>query len=256
MKIVALVLFLISAFYGLALPQSHTLSRHAEGVSFNSCSPKNKIIHHQEYSLLYNEEAEQAEWVAYRLTSSSIAPGIDRTNDYREDPSVGTGSAQPEDYIGSGYDRGHLAPARSMKSSVQSMSESFLLSNISPQLSEFNRGVWKRLEEKVRYWVGNHDSILVVSGPVLKDPLTTIGENKVVVPRAFFKTLVAFKGEQVMGIAFLVPHAFSHKSLYSFATSIDVVEELTGIDFYCNLNNPTQDTVEKNSKVKDFLFRE
>ena len=83
---------------------------------------------------------------------------------------VNKGSASLDDYRASGYDRGHLAPAGSMKMNEISMSESFFMSNMSPQSASFNRGVWKRLEGKVN-WSENNDSILVVPGPILDNPI-------------------------------------------------------------------------------------
>jgi len=73
-----------------------------------------QIISHTAYTL-NNERHEQASWVAYRLTSSHIAGTIGRTNDFRGDYKVATGSSSLSDYKGSGYDRGHLAPAGDMK---------------------------------------------------------------------------------------------------------------------------------------------
>ncbi|NOQ75142.1 MAG: DNA/RNA non-specific endonuclease [Crocinitomix sp.] len=217
-------------------------------------STGNQIINHNGYSLSYNEQAEQADWVFYKLTQSSISSSIERSNDYREDPFVSEGSATLEDYQNSGYDRGHLAPAGSMKVDAQSMSHSFFMSNISPQYPAFNRGVWKRLEGKVRYWVESKDSIFVVTGPVLDSPLDSIGSNNVIVPRAYYKTLLTYKDGKVKGIGFLLPHEESDKSIYSFATSIDSIEVITGINFYSNLDLPTQTKVEENSSIKAFIY--
>ena len=75
-----------------------------------------------------------------------------RKNDFRIDPVVKTVSATPADYRNSGYDRGHLCPAGDMAFSEIAMSESFYMSNISPQVPSFNRGIWKTLEQKVRDW--------------------------------------------------------------------------------------------------------
>lgn len=215
----------------------------------------NQIIYHNNYCLSYNEEAEQADWVFYKLTNSCISASIERSNDFRVDPLVNEGSATLKDYHGSGYDRGHMAPAGSMKVDAQSMSQSFYMSNMSPQSSGFNRGVWKRLEEKVRYWVEGNDSIFVVTGPILDSPIDSIGDNNVAVPRAYYKTLLAYKDTTVMGIGFLLPHEKSDKSLYSFAVSIDSIEVITGIDFYANLDVATQTKVESNSSVKSFIFK-
>ena len=88
----------------------------------------------------------------------------DRTNDFREDQiNVSTGTAYLEDYRGSGYDRGHLAPAEDFEWSAEAMSDSFFMSNMSPQDPSFNRGIWKRLENRVRTWALENDGIYVVA---------------------------------------------------------------------------------------------
>ena len=71
----------------------------------------NQIIKHKYYSLSYSEADEQAEWVAYLLTSKMPSGVVERTDDFRPDPLVTTGSAALTDYAGSGYDRGHMCPA-------------------------------------------------------------------------------------------------------------------------------------------------
>jgi hypothetical protein len=114
--------------------------------------PEEQIISHTAYLLSYNEEHEQANWVAYMLTSSKLGSGLERSNRFLEDPLVASGTATNADYAKSGYDRGHLAPAADMSWSMQVMQESFYYSNMSPQLPGFNRGIWKKLEEKVRDW--------------------------------------------------------------------------------------------------------
>lgn len=255
MKILYLIFFLSIFFAGNSQRKVESINHNHTRFNFNSCIDTNKIIHHQFYSLSYSEKAEQAEWVSYKLTSENFSKKIERTNDFREDPMINQGSASLDDYHASGYDRGHLAPAGSMKMNEASMSESFLMSNMSPQSAAFNRGVWKRLESKVRYWSESNDSILVVSGPILDNPISTIGTNDVYVPRAFYKVLIGFKNQKVMGIGFLIPHEKSDQSLYSYATSIDAIEELTGIDFYCKIDESIQLIVEANTSVKKFIFK-
>ena len=86
-----------------------------------------KIVEHNHYTLGYNEEHEQASWVAYRLFGHHIQnPSTKRKDNFRSDPKVKTGSAALSDYKGSGYDRGHLAPAADFKWSATAMSEIFL----------------------------------------------------------------------------------------------------------------------------------
>ena len=180
---------------------------------------------------------------------------IDRTNDYRFDPLVDNGSAGLDDYHGSGYDMGHLAPAKIMSHNYTSMSESFYLSNISPQVASFNRGIWKTLESKVRYWASDKDSIYVFTGPILDNPVNRIGKNNVSVPRAFYKTLLGFYNGRIEGLAFIIPNEQSKKSIFSFVTSIDEVEQITGIDFYYSFEKKIQDQFESNKDVKKWISK-
>ena len=112
------------------------------------------------------------------------------------------------------------------------------------------------LGDVLRYWTEIHDSILVVSGPILDNPITSIGYNEVYVPRAYFKALIAYKDNNAMGIGFLLPHEASSKSLYAFVTSIDDLETITGHDFYCNLEEPSLLMIERNDNLKKFIFKE
>ncbi|MFC1586208.1 DNA/RNA non-specific endonuclease [Fibrobacterota bacterium] len=128
-----------------------------------------QVIDRLGYSLCYADDHEQAHWVYYLVSADRLGGDVQRTDDFREDPDVITGSAALEDYRGSGYDRGHMCPAAVNKWSEQAMSESFFLSNISPQEPDFNQGVWLFLETRVRDWVTLFDSLYVVTGPVLRD---------------------------------------------------------------------------------------
>ncbi|MFZ9657177.1 MAG: DNA/RNA non-specific endonuclease, partial [Crocinitomicaceae bacterium] len=150
-----------------------------------SLHPGEIILSHTAYSFSYNEEHEQANWVAYLLTKTHLGSGVERSDRFMEDPIVSTGTATNADYAKSGYDRGHLAPAADMSWSETVMQESFYYSNMSPQLPGFNRGIWKRLEEQVRTWAEFYDSIYVVTGPVLSPELPKIGPNQVSVPKYY-----------------------------------------------------------------------
>jgi endonuclease G len=80
-------------------------------IEIPKVSNPNQVIYHTAYSLLYNEQHEQASWVAYNLTASETHRRYERTNKFISDPKVRTGTASQSDYSGSGYDRGHMAPA-------------------------------------------------------------------------------------------------------------------------------------------------
>ena len=187
------------------------------------------------FDLGYNEQFEQASWVAYVLTRGEIESGhVDRTNNFRPDKSIATGSASLKDYRGSGFDRGHLAPAGDMKWNQIAMSESFLMSNMSPQAPSFNRGIWKRLEEHVRSWAIEKDSLYVITGPVLEPIDSFIGENEVGVPGLYFKVLVDLSPPNHDFIAFLLPNTGSSDDLDDYAITVDSLEVITGYDFFAS----------------------
>jgi len=197
------------------------------------------VVSYTGFDLAYNEQFEQAAWVAYVLTKEEIESGfVERSDNFRSDTNIRTGSASLADYRGSGYDRGHLAPAGDMKWDPEAMSESFYLSNMSPQHPRFNRGIWKSLETQVRNWALEKDSIYVITGPVL-DPIDNyIGENQVGIPPYYFKVLVDLSPPDHSLIAFLLPNAATSDSLMSFAITVDSLEALTGYDFFAEAPNP------------------
>ena len=97
-----------------------------EETYFLPTTNNGRVVLHDHYALSYDEEHEQAEWVAYELTRTQLnAQSIKRTNDFRPDDKVLTRSATPADYKRSGYDRGHLAPAGDMNFNRTAMSQSF-----------------------------------------------------------------------------------------------------------------------------------
>ncbi|MCC9071972.1 DNA/RNA non-specific endonuclease [Flavobacterium sp. F-65] len=217
-------------------------------------STTNQIVKHDYYTLSYNEKFEQAEWVAYELKKSYI-----KNNDFKrpyfiEDDKVTTGSADWRNYKQSGYDKGHLCPAGDMEFNKKAYEDTFLTSNISPQVHAFNDGVWNRLEQKVRYWAVKYDDIYVVTGGVLNDSNTTIGKEKVLVPKYFYKILLDESNGKYKMIAFLVPNEKSERPLYDFVVSVDSIEKLTGIDFFPHLDDKIEDALEKNTDYKSWIF--
>ena len=208
-------------------------------------TPTDVIIKHFAYTLSYNEKHEQANWVAYELTAEETQKAVSRTNDFRPDPAVRTGSATNADYQGSGYDRGHMASAADMSWNVQSMEESFFYSNMSPQVPGFNRGIWKKLEERVRQWAMENKDIYVVTGPVLTGNLSAIGPDKVSVPRYYYKVVLDYSLPELKGIGFIMPNASSSRPLESYAVPIDSVEKVTGINFFSALPDKQEQAIEK-----------
>jgi endonuclease G len=204
-----------------------------------------QVIRHTGYSFVYNETYEQAAWVAYELTEKETEKQYDRTDKFIPDPAVSTGSAIDADYSGSGYDRGHLAPAADMGWSSTTMAESFYFSNMSPQVPGFNRGIWKRLEEQVRSWAIEYDTIYVVTGPVLKGNMGSIGANKVAIPNYYYKVILDMHSKPHQAIGFVMENASASGDLSQFAVSVDSVERFTGLDFFPSLDDASETSLEK-----------
>ncbi|MCH3917323.1 MAG: DNA/RNA non-specific endonuclease [Spirochaetia bacterium] len=211
------------------------------------------ITKHPGYTLSYNENYEVADWVAYEITRADIYGNATRSDDFRIDPTIPTGSAALEDYRGSGYDRGHLLPSAARKASENEQSATFYMSNMSMQAPKFNRGIWKELEETVRTFADRAGRVYVVSGPVLTDgPFKTVGKDKVAVPKEFYKVVLVDNPDETKGIGFIVPNEGSKKDPKDFAVSIDKVEQLTDLDFYPNLPDTIENKVEAQCNVNDW----
>jgi len=204
-----------------------------------------QIFDHIYYTLSYNEAHEQANWVMYKLLASYVSgKSAERSDNFRIDPEISTGSATSDDYKRSGYDRGHLLPAADMGWSPEAMSLTFLMSNMSPQEPSFNRGIWKKLETRVREWAIEDGLVYVVTGPVLEDGLPEIGEDKVSVPKYFYKVILDYQEPEIKGIGFVMANRKSKLDIYHYAVSIDSVEKLTGLDFFPALPDEFEDAME------------
>ena len=196
--------------------------------------------------LAYDEESEQAEWVGYLITKEQLEhPVTKRSNRFKTDKHIISGSATPKDYYKSGYDRGHLAPAADMLWSEDAMQESFYMSNMSPQLPAFNRGAWKRLEAAVRKVTLIEDSLIVISGPLFMDTLGYIGKNKVAIPSHYFKVIVDITKPGIGAVAYVMPNRNAKMDLDYYAISVDSLESLTGLDFMAELPDSIEDALEK-----------
>ncbi len=205
------------------------------------------------YALAQGARLKIPVWVQYEISPGDLSGGVERTNAFAPDTSIPYGSrAELSDYTGSGYDRGHQAPAADMSRNEKVMAESFLLSNIAPQVGVgFNQGIWKDLEEAVRGWVEQKGTLTVITGPVFavadkKVSYPVIGKDSVAVPTHFFKIVVDAKNpNDIEALAFLLPNKDLRGHAYSeYLVSIDEIEQMTGLDFLSSLPKDVQDRVE------------
>ncbi len=215
----------------------------------------NEVVTRTAYTLSYDDPHEVAAWVGYSLRPEHLRDCVGRSPKFFVDPDLRAGSATPEDYRGSGFDRGHLAPAGDMKWSAAAMRESFYYSNITPQRPGMNRGKWMQLETLVRAWAKSHDEVIVITGPVLNDVTQEIGHSRVAVPAQHFKVLLATKGGVRKAIAFLMGQSPSDRDLITYALPVRAIEQLTGWDFFPHLSRREQDRLEETLAPRAWDYR-
>lgn len=215
-------------------------------------STTNSIYKHKGYTLSYVEKHEQAEWVAYYLEESDFSSIKYTRPFFSQDPLVKTKSADWRNFKKTNYNKGHLCPAGDRKKTYDLYEETFYTSNASPQLYDFNAGIWNRFEQKTRYWASKYNGVYVITGGVLTNDLKTIGKEQVSVPNYFYKILLTKDGSKMIG--FLVPHEDSDEALYTFSVSVDSIEKLTGIDFFPALDDNLENKLEAMSNYKNWVF--
>lgn len=222
-------------------------------ATVNGSAEDHEVHSYNGFQLCYRESYEDAEWVAYVLTRDELNAVTERSNKFHADKEISTGSATPSDYTNSGYDRGHLAPAADLVWSEKSMNDSFLMSNMTPQAPDFNRGMWKSLEEQVRSWAQEFGEVVVVTGPILEKDASEykkIGKNQVAVPEYFYKVLLAQDSSGVkIGIAFILPNSKCEGSIWNYSVCIDDVEKRTNLDFFSLLDDSLENQIEANTNL-------
>ena len=205
------------------------------------------IIEHMGYALSYNSDYRVPNWVAYELLETELNTGFrSREDSFEPDPLVKGRQAYDRDYVGSGYDRGHMAPAADMRWRSQTMKESFYLSNVCPQNHNLNSGAWNDLEKQVRYEARYYKSIYVVCGPIFEfNEPRHIGRNHVMVPDSFFKALLAKRKDgSYAAIGFIFPNETCTRNLTLYAMTVDELEAKLGMDLFFNLDQKDQDAAE------------
>ena len=204
------------------------------------CSEEVEIIKHKAMILGYNEKHEQAQWVSHIVLPDVEKGNVSRTNNFRKDELVTSGTASKADYWYSGYDRGHLAPSADFRWSKTALSESYFYSNIAPQLPDLNREKWAELENAIReYVIENKIQVYVVTGGILHDSLPRMQnkgrENTVSIPSFFYKVILDNSNHR--GIGFVMPNGNCNYPIMSYAISIDSVEALTGLNFFSKIKD-------------------
>ena len=222
----------------------------------------NYLMEKPSFSLSYNRDKGTPNWVSWHLENDWTG-GLPRTDTFRADPAVPADwyRVQSTDYFASGFDRGHMTPNadRDNPASIPLNQETFLMSNMVPQSPDNNQGAWANFENLLRTLLPANE-IYVVAGPQgaggIGDngPATTIANGHVTVPAHTWKVVLVLPlGENDLSrvnaatrtIAVLMPNLNGIDSDWTqYITTVDEVEALTGYDFFANLPDIVENSIE------------
>ena len=153
-------------------------------------APRQRALCYDAFAVLHYGETRTPLFVAERLNRASIeaAQGEQRTNRFFADARLPRSErAELSDYKGSGYARGHMAPAGNMPNAT-AMAQSFSLANMVPQDQKQNSGPWSKIEQDTRRYAARaQGDVFVITGPVFGPASPTVGANQVRVPTHLFK---------------------------------------------------------------------
>jgi len=205
-----------------------------------------KVLRNIGYVVGYSEERRDPLWAAYRLFRTADPQTHPRPSRFRIDDRT-EARVRHEDFVGSGYDRGHMAPNYGIDVCYGrgAQLETFLMSNVCPQLAKLNQGLWQELEMTVaRDYANRFEEVWVVTGPIFEDQPNklTCGVH---VPGAFYKIVVDEKDGGPRMLAFILPQSPEPgETLKALLVSVDAVERQTGLDFFHELEDELEQKLE------------
>ncbi len=210
-------------------------------------------LSYEGFDVAFSPSHHQPAYVAWVLTPDHTDGPFSRKDvDFASDPSV-SGCASLADYKGSGYDRGHMAPAADMKWSLKAMQHCHYLTNMCPQDNALNSGAWATVEKNTRKWASKYGALVIIAGPVLTDVMPrTIGSSHIPVPERFFKVILAPQANPPMGIAFIMPNSKVEGGAQSTTATIDQIEAITGYDFFSALPDDIETQLEAHSALHEW----
>ena len=217
------------------------------------------------YSLEYSYKYKHSYWIAYRFDNTT-GGNVGRNEAYKPDPELPSQyAAKHNDYTNSGYTRGHLCASSDRQYSKEANQQTFYMSNISPQSGNgFNQSgsAWNTGEDKVQAWGYNisrsTDTLYVVKGGTIGEGMIKgYIKNEIAIPKYFFMAVLFRSGDNYKAIGFYMPHENlkddpDNKDPKKYLMSIDALEQETGIDFFHNLRDNIENTVEATYNLNDW----
>ncbi len=227
----------------------------------NTSDPNNYLLVNNYFALSYNRDKAIPNWSAWRLSKAELGD-LARPNPdpFRPDPRLPNNweRVTPSDYTGSGFDRGHLCPSADRSGSEEGMSDTFLMTNMTPQTPDLNRGPWVKLEAYLRTLVTRGNDVYIFAG--------VYGEKgklkkKVSVPTNDWKIAVSIPrgapiseiNPQTRVIAVDMPNvkAIKNADWQLYRVTVRQIEQRTGYNFFSNLPQLLQDEIENKTDTKN-----
>ncbi|GHB83511.1 DNA/RNA non-specific endonuclease [Persicitalea jodogahamensis] len=227
----------------------HTSLGNPTAARTDTTDADNYLILKEQFALSYNRSLGHANWVSWELDAEWLGD-TDRRDDFRPDPELPAGwyRVRPDDYTGSGFDRGHLCPSASRTTSEADNSSTFVMTNMIPQAPQLNREAWARLEAYCRSLVSQGYRLFVVAGSYgvggkgSQGYATTI-KGRISVPAHNYKVIVAVENsgsvDQIDGNTPVIAVDFpndadlvDNKSWSNFVTTPGAIEQAAGVTFF------------------------
>jgi endonuclease G len=198
----------------------------------------------------YDETRKNPAWVAYYLPGPTMYTGHKRIRKFSVDERT-CAKVSHSDYTHSGYSRGHMAPSYNIFSRYgrEAQKQTYLMSNVCPQLQWLNGGPWNELESRIartENWARQRCGLWIITGPVYEGDVEKLPSG-VEIPDAFFKIVLDIDEEagNIYVLSFLMTHGKKHnKPLREYLVSVDNIELLTGLDFFHALEDDVEDSLE------------
>jgi endonuclease G, mitochondrial len=221
-------------------PDSQAVQGNTDSEELMSLLPQQKnddsLIVHNYFIVSYSRALKNPEWTIYKLKKDNIlSTNSFRRRNFTADPKLNNYTANSWDFSGSGYERGHMVPAEDMDFAEKAMEETFFMTNVAPQLPQFNRGIWKKMENVVRKNALLKSEITVITGSFFPEDSLTKIENGIAIPQKFYKVLFHRDSSNISAIAFVLPHEQSSGKISDYAMSVAEAEQKLNIIFFYKL---------------------
>lgn len=218
---------------------------------------REQVIEYKGHTLSYSSAYVVSSWVAYKISNANVDKNATIKPKYLPDPQITTRSATKKDYKGGGYLMAQLCSYLDVMHIDGAVDESFYMSNIVPMKQAFHKYIWLKTDDLIRLWVKDKGEFIIYTGVITKDaPFGTFGKNKVTIPKNFYK--IVYSKEHNEAVAFKFKNGMSSGSLKSYAMSVEKLQEITGNDFFPNMDEESKKQLisKVNYEFWDFTLEE